>query len=130
MAWTLPKNILSMLFCAATILMAVTMMAAWAADLAEQGRRVATEHCARCHVVSDANRMGGIDSTPSFKLLRGMKDWEERYSTFFVRNPHPSFMTVEGLSVARTLPPNAQPVILSASQVEALMAFVRGMPVQ
>ncbi len=100
---------------------------ALAEDLNTTGERVATEHCSRCHVVSDANRMGGIGSTPSFKLLRRMPDWEERYSTFFARNPHPSFVTVEGLSVERTLPPNAAPITLTVQQVEALMVYVRSM---
>lgn len=98
-----------------------------AEELYELGHRVATEHCARCHVVSDANRMGGIGSTPSFKLLRGMPDWEERYSSFFARNPHPAFVTVEGVSAPRSLPPNAAPITLTSRQVDALMAYVKAM---
>lgn len=94
------------------------------------GKRVADEHCARCHVVSEANRMGGLGSTPSFALLRRMGDWEERYASFFARNPHPAFITVEGLSAERTLPPNAAPITLTEQQLDALMVYVREMKVE
>ena len=116
--------------CGITAGMALSLNGALADDLNAAGERVATEHCSRCHVVSDANRMGGIGSTPSFKLLRRMQDWEERYSTFFARNPHPSFVTVEGVSLERALPPNAAPITLTVGQVEALMAYVRAMKVE
>ncbi|RVU34087.1 cytochrome c [Hwanghaeella grinnelliae] len=101
-----------------------------ASDLNAAGKRVAEEHCSRCHVVGEANRMGGIGSTPSFALLRRMRDWEERYSSFFARNPHPSVITVNGLSEARTLPPNAVPITLTEQQVDALMIYVRNMKVE
>jgi hypothetical protein len=74
--------------------------------------------------------MGGIGSTPSFALLRRMRDWEERYSSFFARNPHPSFITVKGLTNTRTLPPNAAPITLTKQQVDALMVYVRKMKVE
>jgi len=99
-------------------------------DLNAAGKRVADEHCSRCHVVGEANRMGGIGSTPSFALLRRMRDWEERYASFFARNPHPSFITVKGLSHTRTLPPNAAPITLTEQQVDALMVYVREMKVE
>ena len=101
--------------------------AAVAEDLHAIGKRVAEQHCARCHVVGEANRMGGIGSTPSFALLRRMDDWEERYGSFYARNPHPSFITVEGLSVERTLPPNAQPIDMTMGELDALMAYVTAM---
>lgn len=103
---------------------------ALADDSIAVGKRVAVEHCARCHVVGEANRMGGLGSTPSFALLRRMGDWEERYSSFFARNPHPAFITVEGLSAKRTLPPNAAPITLTEQQVDALMVYVREMKVE
>ena len=91
----------------------------------ELGKRVAREHCSRCHVVDASNRMGGIGSTPSFKLLCSLPDWEDRFTTFFARQPHPAIITVEGISEDRKLPPNAAPILLTQDQVEALMAYVR-----
>ena len=41
----------------------------------EKGRKIATTHCARCHVVGDFNPSGGIGSTPSFQLLAKRGDY-------------------------------------------------------
>ena len=123
------RRILTVL-CGFLCFVALPLGSARASELNVAGKRVADEHCSRCHVVSEANRMGGIGSTPSFSLLRRMKDWEERYSSFFARNPHPSFITVKGLSDTRTLPPNATPITLTEQQVDALMVYVREMKVE
>lgn len=115
------------LFWLVVLWMSTSFSPVLADSVLEQGKRVADQHCSRCHVVGEANRMGGIGSTPSFALLRRMDDWEERYSSFFARNPHPAFVTVEGLSGTRTLPPNAAPITLTEDEVAALMAYVRSM---
>lgn len=113
--------------CALFLLCVPLSVVAHADGLVTEGRNVAIQHCGRCHVVDASNRMGGIGSTPSFKLLRSMEDWEERFTSFFARNPHPAFVSVEGLTLERKLPPNAAPFELSARHVDALMAFVRTM---
>ena len=98
-------------------------------DLLEVGETVAKQHCARCHVIGAFNRMGGIGSTPSFKLLRKRDDWEERYTSFYARLPHPSFVRIKGVEPRTNLPPNAAPIELSEREVQGLMAYVREMPV-
>jgi len=110
---------------------AVTALAKPAAgeELLQLGETVAKQHCARCHVIGDFNRMGGIGSTPSFRLLRKRDDWEERYTSFFARLPHPSFVRIKGIEPVTNLPPNAAPIELTEREVRGLMAYVRQMPV-
>ena len=100
---------------------------AFAAD-AENGRKIAHQHCARCHVVSDANRLGGIGSTPSFRLLAtAFKDWRTRFETFYARPPHPAFISVEGVGRLRQdLPPNAHPITLPKMAIDDLVVFAEG----
>jgi mono/diheme cytochrome c family protein len=45
-------------------LTAVAVPAAADGDV-EAGRKVAEQHCSRCHVVGDYNKYGGIGSTPT-----------------------------------------------------------------
>ncbi len=64
--------------------------AGWGAEGdADAGRRLATTHCARCHVVGDHNKLGGIGSTPSFQLLARRDDYRERFETFYARRSPP-----------------------------------------
>ena len=69
----------------AVFFMSFAPAAAVAAGDREKGRDIARRHCARCHVIGDQDRMGGIGSTPSFPLLRRMGDWRERFGTFYNR---------------------------------------------
>lgn|SRR5690606_3145351 len=56
---------------------------------AEQGRKVAEQWCARCHVVGTAKPYGGIDSTPTFFLMSEKLDrYRPRVQTFKQRRPH------------------------------------------
>lgn len=64
---------------------------------AANGRRIAETHCQRCHVVSPENRLAGINSTPSFMILASLRDWEERFLSFFERPPHPVMVRVPGV---------------------------------
>lgn len=89
-----------------------------------KGRKIALEHCARCHVIGDLNRMGGIGSTPSFPLLRKMPDWRERFGTFYSRRPHPVHVRVEGVRQWTNLPPNATPFTITQENVDDILAFV------
>ena len=97
----------------------------WAADI-DKGREVAEQHCARCHVVGDYNRSGGIASTPSFQMLvKRRPDYKDRFQTFYARRPHPAFLTVTGIGRPMAyLPPNAYPVEISLEDVQNVAAFV------
>ncbi len=90
------------------------------------GRRVAEQHCSRCHVVGDFNPMGGISSTPSFQLLvKRRPDYRDRFETFYARRPHPAFVSIEGIGrLHENLPPNAAPVELPKNAVADILAFV------
>jgi hypothetical protein len=93
------------------------------------GGKVAALHCGRCHRVVVGSRRMSIGSTPSFMALRAMPDWIERFSSFYARNPHPSFMQITGLSpdFDPAHPPAIHPVTLSLQEVEALQAYVSAM---
>lgn len=91
-----------------------------------RGEALSHTHCGRCHVVSARNRMKGIDSTPSFALLRGLPDWDERFQTFYVRIPHPAITQIDGVTAPfdPAYPPNAYPLRLSTKQLEDILTFV------
>ena len=93
----------------------------------ENGRKIAQTHCARCHVIGDYNKFGGIGSTPSFQLLvKRRPDYEARFETFFERPPHPAFVTIKGFGRRMEhLPANAAPVELPLAAVLDLLAFAR-----
>lgn len=91
----------------------------------EKGRKIAITHCARCHVVGDYNRFGGIDSTPSFQILARRADMEERLRTFYERCPHPAFVTVPGVPKWSELPPYATPFTVRRDEIDHLVAFVK-----
>lgn len=113
---------------AAAAVVAYSSSPASAGD-AENGRRLAEQHCARCHVVGEVNRLGGIGSTPSFHLLvTALKDWRQRFSTFFARRPHPAFLAIEGIGRPREdLPTNAHPIVLPRSAVEDILAHAEAL---
>ena len=69
---------------------------------AEAGLKLSSVHCGRCHVVSPANKMNAIGSSPSFYVLRGMGDWDERFRAFFALKPAPVLYPGRGCN--RTLP--------------------------
>lgn len=113
----------------------LTCLAAWigslcfcAAALADgdskAGRRVAIEHCTRCHVVGDANPHGGINSTPSFQLLAKRNDWRERFQTFYARRPHPVFVRVPDVPRWTKLPSHVEPFDVNLEDIENLLSFV------
>lgn len=96
-----------------------------AADI-EAGRKVAEQHCSRCHVVGGFNPNGGISSTPSFQLLVERRpDYQERFATFYARRPHPAFLTVKEVGRPMAyIPPNAAPVEITLEDVANIAAFV------
>jgi len=93
---------------------------------ATRGLAVAQAHCARCHRVTEGGTAIGIGSTPSFMALRALPDWAARFGAFYVLNPHPSFMKVDGISPEfdPMRPPSLVPVLLTQDEVEAVQAYV------
>lgn len=90
----------------------------------EAGRKVALQHCSRCHVVSD-DPYDGIDSTPSFRLLAKRNDWLERFQTFYERRPHPVFVRVPNVPRWTDLPPHVATFEITLEDIENIVAFVR-----
>lgn len=95
---------------------------------AEAGRRLAEEHCSRCHVVGDFNPMGGIGSTPSLQWIKKLPDWRYRFQTFYVRRPHLAFIKVRGLEPPTELPPYATPFEIEAQDADDILAFIETLP--
>lgn len=95
---------------------------------AVQGATLALKHCGRCHVIGEQNRMKGIGSTPSFALLRGFPDWENRFGGFYVLRPHPSFSQIAGITPPfdSQSPPAIIPLRLTQEELEDIVAFVAG----
>ncbi len=91
-----------------------------------RGEAFSFANCGRCHVIGQNNRMNGIGSTPSFSLLRGLPDWHERFSTFYVRIPHPSMTQVEDITApfSPSRPPANHPLRLTQDQLEDILSFV------
>ncbi len=118
----LAKILVSIL--AALLVLIPTAVALAEGDVA-RGRALAERHCARCHVIGDFNRFGGIGSTPSFQLLvNSFRDYKARFETFYARRPHPAFVTIEGFGRhMEHLPPNANPVELPLESVADILAF-------
>lgn len=93
-------------------------------SLAEAGRRIAEEHCSRCHVVDPDDPFAGIGSTPSFRLLvTAFPDWRERFETFYGRRPHPAVVRFEGVAPLTEDPPANQTVDLKLDDIDAIVAF-------
>lgn len=91
-----------------------------------EGEKQALLHCGRCHVINESNRMNGMGQTPSFALMRTLPDWENRFATFYVLNPHPSFTQVADITppFPANLPPAIVPLEITQDTVEAILAYV------
>lgn len=92
----------------------------------DAGLKLSSVHCGRCHVVSEANRMNAIGSTPSFFVLRSMGDWDNRFRAFYVLNPHPSFTQIvdvtEPFPIDRPSP--IAPMEMTLEDLDAILAYV------
>jgi len=72
----------------ATVVLLVWGAAAAAAGDAEEGQRIAEKWCARCRVIGAERTAGGIDSTPSFFLMRERLDaYRDRILSLDQRRP-------------------------------------------
>lgn len=93
------------------------------------GLAASQRKCGRCHVVERTARISGIGSTPSFFVLRSLRDWRDRFGAFYTLRPHPSFTQVEGVTepFPEDRPPPIHPVTLSIDEVEAILAYVAGL---
>ena len=91
-----------------------------------QGEALSLAHCGRCHVINETNRMKGMGQTPSFALMRTFDDWDNRFATFFVLNPHPSFTQIAGIteSFAAHLPPAIVPLEITQVEIDHILSYV------
>ena len=91
--------------------------------LAQRGELISKQHCARCHVVDRRNRFGGISSTPSFSLMvNELDNWQDRFSSFHNRLPHPSIIRFKGDPDPEE-PSPTMPIVLDHSDIDAIRAF-------
>ncbi|WP_306153050.1 hypothetical protein [Roseovarius sp. MMSF_3281] len=93
------------------------------------GKALSVDLCGRCHVVDPGERMNDIGSTPSFFVLRAMRDWDRRFQTFYANNPHPAFTQVEDVTPAFPIdrPSPIIPVEMTLGDLEAILAYVSAM---
>jgi hypothetical protein len=92
------------------------------------GRKLSGELCGRCHVVYADDRMNDIGSTPSFFVLRAMRNWDVRFQTFYALNPHPAFTQVTDVTPPFPIdrPSPIVPVEMTLDDLEAILAYVSG----
>ena len=98
--------------------------AVFAGDAA-RGAELSHRLCGRCHVVSEKNRMKGLGSTPSFAALRTLPNWQERFETFFTRNPHGAFTQVAEVTQAfdPSRPSPISALEITVDDLEAIIAY-------
>ena len=94
------------------------------------GEETAIAKCGRCHVISERNKYGGIDSTPSFGALRTLKDWQQKFRVFWTLNPHPSFTQIAGVTEPfdPAHPPHIYPIYLTVKEVSDIGAYMQTIP--
>jgi mono/diheme cytochrome c family protein len=95
---------------------------------ADRGEALSLSLCGRCHVINEKNRMNGMGSTPSFAMLRSLRDWDDRFARFFLLNPHPAFTQIAEVSEPfdPSLPPPIVPMEMTQGDLDAIMAYVQG----
>ena len=90
----------------------------------KKGFLITQAFCARCHVLPNSNKFGGIDSTLSLQGLRALPDWRQRFKTFFARRPHLAFVQI-GKDQLKNVPATyAEKIKLAAVDLEHIVAFV------
>ena len=111
---------------AIVVLLSLAPMATAAQDYAP-GEKLTLSNCGRCHVVSPKNRLGGIDSTPSFAALRNIADWEDRMKAFWTLRPHPTFIQITGVTdpFPANRPPTVHPISLTLEELDLILNYTR-----
>ena len=96
------------------------------AKMVAEGRAIVAEHCTRCHVVPDINPKGGIESTPSFRGMKHLADWRDRFEVFFTLPPHPALVKIDGLTEERdkSRPAFVKEIKLSVDDIDRILAYV------
>lgn len=91
-----------------------------------KGQDLSVIHCARCHAVNEATRINTIGSTPSFFALKAMKDWDIRFQTFYILNPHPAFTQIEDVTFPFPIdrPSPIVPMEITLDELDAILAYV------
>jgi len=80
-------------------LIVASTCAAHADGDADKGRKLAEQLCKGCHVVGINNRLGGIDSTPSFFLMSDKFDnYRQRLWSLKRRPPHTAYERLKDVS--------------------------------
>lgn len=92
----------------------------------EAGAVLSLTHCGRCHVIGPQNAMNSIGSTPSFAVLRAMRDWDNKFLSFYVLRPHGVFTQIDGLTEPfdPAVPPPIAPVRITPEDLDAILAYV------
>ena len=119
---TLKTCITAPLFALALILVAG---AAHAEPDPEAGKRIAVKFCARCHVVGESNRLGGINSTPSFYLFARKPSYLDRVANFYERRPHPVFVRVPGVERWSDAPAYTSEFTITTAEIENIVAYIK-----
>lgn len=72
--------------------------------------------------------MNAMASTPSFAVLRAMSDWDRRFQTFYILNPHPAFTQVEDVTEPFPInrPSPIAPMKITIDDLQAILAYVSG----
>ncbi|MCF6305881.1 MAG: hypothetical protein L3J33_10980 [Rhodobacteraceae bacterium] len=93
---------------------------------AKRGEALSFTNCGRCHVIDPRNPMSGIGSTPSFGLIRGLPDWDERFMTFYLRAPHPAITQIEGITdpFDPARPVSIFPLSITQTEMEDILTYV------
>ena len=91
-----------------------------------EGKEVSYAKCSRCHVTERGRGIFGIGSSPSFAVLRGFEDWEVRFASFYVLNPHGAFTQIEDVTDPFPLdrPSPIAPIVLTLDDLDAILAYM------
>ena len=92
-------------------------------DTAVEGFELSVRYCSRCHVIGDFNRLGGIGNSPSFTWMVKSDDWRERFTTFYMRRPHPVFARVPGYPLWSNSDPYYPPFEVTLEEIEAITEY-------
>ncbi|SLN20561.1 hypothetical protein ROA7450_00701 [Roseovarius albus] len=97
---------------------------------AATGAQLSVLHCGRCHTVNEATRFSALGSTPSFAVLRAMQDWDLRFQSFYLLNPHPAFTQIADVTDPFPIdrPSPIIPLELTIAEFEAILAYVSAVP--